>query len=479
MSPKPYPHYKESGTHWRGPVPNHWVELPGLAVLLEKQVRNSGLKEKTVLSLSYGKIIIKQIEKLHGLVPESFETYQIVGPGDIIIRSTDLQNDKVSLRVGEVRDIGIITSAYLCLRAKNGLTARYAYLLLHGFDLMKVFYGLGSGLRQNLSWIDFKRLPFFIPPAEEQEQIVRYLDWKTSQITKFIKAKKRQIELLKEQKQVIISEAVTGKIDVLTGKPYLNYKNSEVKYLGRIPEHWKVRKLKHCIKFLTDYTANGSFADLAKNVTYLEEGFARLVRLTDLRADFENVGVYINENAYEYLAKSKLFGGELLMANVGAYSGYSFVVPKRLNFKASLGPNMYVIFFNQLMNSDFAYFLLNSEPILNSILLTATSTAQPKLNKNNVKEVTVPIPSVSEQIALLKYLIDNTTLINNAIFRIENEIALIKEYKNSLIIETVTGKVDVRDIMVPDLKEGDIIPDLEETSEAEEVLDDATVDNDL
>ena len=190
MSLKPYPQYKNSGLPWLGDVPKHWDQLPGIAVLSEKQIKNTGLKEKTVLSLSYGKIVIKPIEKLHGLVPDSFETYQIVEPGDIIIRSTDLQNDKVSLRVGEVKNDGIITSAYLCLRPMNGFHSRYAYLLLHGLDLMKVFYGLGSGLRQNLSWTDFKRLPFFLPQLDEQHQIARYLDWKTSQINKVHKSKK-------------------------------------------------------------------------------------------------------------------------------------------------------------------------------------------------------------------------------------------------------------------------------------------------
>src|ERR1035441_8373764 len=108
---KPYPEYKESGLPWLGKIPAHWNEQPGFAVFREKQEKNTGLREKRVLSLSYGRIVIKSADKLHGLVPDSFETYQIVNPGDIIIRSTDLQNDWTSLRVGLVHDRGIITSA--------------------------------------------------------------------------------------------------------------------------------------------------------------------------------------------------------------------------------------------------------------------------------------------------------------------------------------------------------------------------------
>jgi type I restriction enzyme S subunit len=188
VSPQPYPAYKDSGVSWLGKVPAHWSARPGLSQLAEKKVGNAGMIENRVLSLSYGRIVIKPPERLHGLVPESFETYQIVDPGDIIIRSTDLQNDWTSLRVGIVRDRGIITSAYLCLRAKGELNPEFAFQLLHAFDLMKVFYGLGSGLRQNLSFVDFKRLPLFMPPPGEQAGIVRYLDYADLRIRRYITA---------------------------------------------------------------------------------------------------------------------------------------------------------------------------------------------------------------------------------------------------------------------------------------------------
>ena len=101
---KPYPEYKESGLPWLGRLPQHWDTGPGFAAFREKRIKNIGMQENKVLSLSYGRIVVKPPEKLHGLVPDSFETYQIVDPGDIIIRSTDLQNDWTSLRVGLVRE---------------------------------------------------------------------------------------------------------------------------------------------------------------------------------------------------------------------------------------------------------------------------------------------------------------------------------------------------------------------------------------
>lgn len=152
----PYPEYRPSAVEWLGDVPAHWDILPGRACFTEKKEPNTGLKESTVLSLSFGKIVVKPEEKLHGLVPESFETYQVVDPGDIIIRPTDLQNDWNSLRFALSSHRGIITSAYLCFHTEEVLDRRYGHLLLHTYDLKKIFYGLGSGLRQNLNWSDFK-----------------------------------------------------------------------------------------------------------------------------------------------------------------------------------------------------------------------------------------------------------------------------------------------------------------------------------
>ena len=107
-------------------------------------------------------------------------------------------------------------------------------------------------------------------------------------------------------------------------------KDSGIEWIGEIPKEWSIGRIKNVIAILTDYTANGSFGDLAKNVQYLDgEGFARLVRLTDLRENLNNeAGVYVSESAYKYLAKSSLYGNEILVANVGAYAGLFCMMPE-------------------------------------------------------------------------------------------------------------------------------------------------------
>ena len=249
---KPYPAMKNSGVGWLGEVPEHWEVTPGRSCFYEKKEPNIGMVEETVLSISYGQIVIKPKEKLRGLVPESFETYQVVDPGDIICRPTDLQNDHTSLRFGISNDRGIITSAYICFGTKKLLDRHFGYLLFHAYDLKKIFYGLGSGLRQNLGWEDFKYLPCALPPLPEQAAIVRFLDHARRRIRRYIRAKQKLIGLLEEQKQAIIHRAVTRGLD-----PNVPLKPSGVEWLGDVPEHWFVKRIKYLMNVVDRRSKTG------------------------------------------------------------------------------------------------------------------------------------------------------------------------------------------------------------------------------
>ena len=249
---------------WLGEIPAHWRVQPGFSTFRQKQQKNVGLVESTVLSLSYGRIIVKPVEKLHGLVPASFETYQIVNPGDIIVRPTDLQNDWTSLRVGIARDRGIITSAYLCLQPIAALSPDYLFYLLHSYDLLKVFYGMGSGLRQNLDFSDLKRMPVVVPPPSEQAAIVRFLEHIDRRVNRFVSAKRRLVALLNEQKQAIIHRAVTRGLD-----PDVQLKPSGVAWLGDVPEHWAVKKLKWLARFNPSKSELGEKVQPDSRVTFL------------------------------------------------------------------------------------------------------------------------------------------------------------------------------------------------------------------
>lgn len=203
-----YESYKDSGVKWLGQIPSHWEIVPGKAIFDENKTKNTNNSETFVLSLSYGNIIPKR-DINEGLVPENYSGYQIVEPGYIIIRCTDLQNDKVSLRTGHVNHHGIISGAYLGLKPKNGINSRFMHYLLHNWDVSKELYRYGSGLRQSLSWSDIKYLLLAMPPIQEQEAIVAYLDKVTGEINRAIEAQQKMIDALNERKQIIITRAVT------------------------------------------------------------------------------------------------------------------------------------------------------------------------------------------------------------------------------------------------------------------------------
>ena len=190
-----------------------WEVRYGKSIFTENKRKNKMLENKTILSLSYGKIIVKSSPD-SGLVPAEYSGYQLLSPGDIVIRCTDLQNDQKSQRIGFVEVGGIITSAYLGLKVNDGINSRYIAYWLKNWDATKEIYRYGSGLRQSLSWVDLKYLPIPLPPLSEQEEIVKYLDVETGRIDRAIEVKRRQIELLRERRQIVIDEVVTGKVRV-------------------------------------------------------------------------------------------------------------------------------------------------------------------------------------------------------------------------------------------------------------------------
>lgn len=208
---------KDSGMEWIGEIPQNWSVQPLYTLFKERKNKNTKGKEQNLLSLSYGNIIRKNINQLGGLLPASFTTYSIVEKNDIIIRPTDLQNDRKSLRTGLVREHGIITSAYIDLMPLNNTNSAFYHYQLHAYDIEKVFYNMGNGVRQGLNYKEFKKIKLIVPPTNVANEIVIYLDDKTSQIDKIISEKQKQLSLLSDYKNSLIFQYVTGKKQVPIG----------------------------------------------------------------------------------------------------------------------------------------------------------------------------------------------------------------------------------------------------------------------
>ena len=222
---------KLSSISWVKNIPYNWSEETLIEVAEEQKIKNVGLAETNLLSLSYGKIIEKDINTTEGLLPFSFEGYQIVYPGNIILRLTDLQNDRKSLRTGISTTKGIITSAYTCLKVRgNIILPEYLHLQLHSADLCKVFYGMGGGVRQSIGFKEIRNLIIAIPPIEEQRRILDVAKQIDNQSNLLIEKYREQISALNDLKQRLISDVVTGQIDVR------NIEIPEYEYVDEEPE---------------------------------------------------------------------------------------------------------------------------------------------------------------------------------------------------------------------------------------------------
>lgn len=421
-----YSEYKDSGVKWLGEIPSHWEVVRGLAVFSENKNKNTQLENSIVLSLSYGKIIVKK-DIDSGLVPEEYSSYQIVKPGFIIVRSTDLQNDKTSLRIGYVCNEGIITSAYLGLQVKGNNNDKYLYYFLHDWDITKEIYRHGNGLRQSLSWNDLRDVNVLLPPLSEQDAIVRYLDSATSKIDKAIAMQQKMIDLLNERKQIIIQNAVTKGLD-----DKVEMKDSGVEWIGMIPKHWEILKLKRCAFIKTGTTPP------TNERKYFEGG--RISWFTP--GDMNNMHLeFASKMITQKAIDDKV--GRLFPAKTIYFVGIGATVAKvsACDFEASSNQQINAIICNKSLDYRFATYVLKSEQEF--IRNMANYVTLPIINQSDTGLIDMIVSPKSEQQAIVAYLDKQMQRFDSAISNCRRQIALLQERKQIIINEVVTGKVKV------------------------------------
>jgi type I restriction enzyme, S subunit len=437
---KPYSAYKDSGVSWLDVVPEHWNVLPLSSVYQQKQVKNKGLLEDTVLSLSYGRIIVRPKEKLHGLVPESFETYQVVDPNDIIIRPTDLQNDKVSLRVGQVEQRGIITSAYMCLRTYGSLSAKYGYALLNTYDLLKVFYGYGSGLRQNLDFTCIKRMPVLVPPVEEQAAIAHFLAYADRRIRRYIHTKQKLIKLLEEQKQVVINEVATHGLD-----HNVLLRPSGIEWLGDIPEHWSVKRIRHLVDVYGPGIQMGPFGSSLTTLAEQPTGYKLYGQENTISGDFEKGQRWLLATQYQLLKKYEIRPKDIVLTRKGSI-GQCRLVPEGIQTGIADSDTIRVRLDSSQLEADFFVLLLHDASyIQRQVTATRRGAVLSGLNTMTVANLCLAVPPRDEQVLLMKEIYAQVAEFASAIENTKTAISLLHEFRTRLIADVVTGKLDVRE----------------------------------
>lgn len=402
-----YADVKESGIPWIGTVPAHWNIRTLYQLVTRVNNKNADLTEQNLLSLSYGKIKRRDINTNDGLLPASFDGYNIIEAGDIVLRLTDLQNDHTSLRVGHATERGIITSAYTTLRPIDAAHSRFLYYLIHAFDLKKGFYGMGSGVRQGLNYDEVKELRIVIPPQEEQDAIVRFLDEHCAKIDELIDEAKSSIEDYELWKKSVIYEAVTKGLN-----PSVPMIESGVDIIGLYPQNWKICRTRFLCSIMTGNQDTQNAVPNGKYPFYVRSPIVS-------RAD---VFTYDGEG--------------ILMAGDGAGAGRVF---HHATGKYAIHQRVYCLYdFVNILPRFFFYYIENRFSV--EMEKGSAQSTVPSVRLPMLLDFKVCVPPVGEQKEIVEKLDSIVSDINSSISSKKAFIDDLEKYKRSLIYEAVTGK---------------------------------------
>lgn len=425
---------KNSGIEWIGEIPVGWDVTLLSALFKERKCKNKGMIETNLLSLSYGNIKRKDITSNEGLLPDSYETYNIIENGNIVFRLTDLQNDKRSLRTGLCKERGIITSAYITLELEQKDNPAYMYYLFHTYDLCKVFYGMGDGVRQGANYEDLKKLRVIRPSSPEQHRISAYLDTKCEKIDSIIARQQEVIEKLKAYKLSVITEAVTKGLN-----PDVRMKDSGVEWIGDVPEHWENRKLKTLVSMISKGTTPST---IGKDI--LVEGKVRFLKAENIQNNQIQCEpeFYIDEETDEILKRSRLKESDILYVIAGATIGKTAIMESSF-LPANTNQAVSFIRLNDVKNAKYVWYYLQSNYIKVILNQLSVQSAQPNLSMEDMGNFYVCFPPEDERAIIANYLDKKCSAIDSAIAKKQAIIEKLTAYKKSLIYEVVTGKREV------------------------------------
>ena len=426
-----YEKTKDSGIEWIGSVPSHWRVHTLYQLVTQVKEKNSNLQEKNLLSLSYGKIKRKDIDSPDGLLPASFDGYNIIEDGDIVLRLTDLQNDHTSLRVGLATERGIITSAYTTLRPIDTSNSKYLYYLLHAFDLKKGFYGMGSGVRQGLNYAEVKELRIVLPSQKEQDAIVYFLDDQCSEIDLAIDEAKSSIQDYKTLKANIISTTVLSGLDGDVDK-----RKCRIEWVPSIPSHWDTARFvyKNWIRSRLGWKG-------LKAEEYVEDGYPFLsaFNINNNYLCWEQLN-YITQERYDESPEIKLRVGDILLVKDGAGIGKCARIDSLPLGESTVNGSLAVITPNEDLDYRYEYYYLQCNVFQNIIARLRNGMGVPHLTQEAMKEIVIPLPPREEQEQIANFLDTECRKIDE-IIELKNLLIIeLEMYKRSLIFETVTGK---------------------------------------
>lgn len=418
---------KDSGVEWLESIPETWNLLQLGSLFSEHKHKNIGMQSSNLLSLSYGNIIRKNINATDGLLPESFEGYNVIDAGDIVLRLTDLQNDQRSLRVGLCGENGIITSAYTTLRRRNdAISSKYFYYLLHSYDVRKGFYGMGAGVRQGLNYAGVRKIMLTVPSEREQTAIAECLDQKIAQVDTLIANVQAQIEKLKAYKQSLITEVVTKGLD-----PNAPMKDSGVEWMGKIPSHWKTTRIKNLFELRNERNVEADLANVNLISLYTDLGVMQhsdIIETTGNRA--------VTAEGYKIVHNNDIVVNIILcwMGAIGM-SKYDGVTSPAYDVYRPINGT----------DSEYYHYLFRTNRFSGECYRYGRGIMMMRWRtySSEFRSISVPCPPEDEQKQIVASLNRKCSQIEQLISLKESKIEKLQQYKRSLIYEYVTGKKEV------------------------------------
>ena len=428
---KPYPSMKDSGVEWLDMIPEHW-EIRRMKTLLRERSKK-GFPDKPLLAATQTKGVVRkeQYENRTVLALKDLHLLKLVRVGDFVISLRSFQGG-----IEYAREQGIISPAYTILYPVE--RDNHAYLA-HVFKSEPYIENLSlfvTGIRQgqNIDYEKLSRAPFPYPPHPEQTAIVRFLDHADRRIRRYIRAKQRLITLLEEQKQALIHQIVTGRIDVRTGQPYPAYKPSGVEWLGDVPEHWELRRVKQSAQVL-----RGKFTHRPRNDPSLYDGpypFIQTGEVARAERAITNYRQTLNERG---LAVSRMFPAGTLVMTIAANIGDVAI----LDFEACFPDSVVGFVPRNGLERDFLYYVFRA--MKPELLREAPVNTQGNLNMDRIGSRGIAIAPALEQRLIVRQIEASMARLKTVTDQARRGISLLREYRTRLIADVVTGKVDVRE----------------------------------
>jgi len=420
-----YERYKDSGIEWIGEIPEHW-EVGKLKTLLTP-VSKKNRPELPLLSVVREKgVILRDVEDQesnHNFIPDDLSNYKVVEKGQFVMNK--MKAWQGSYGVSEYT--GIVSPAYYVFKLSSVQPKFFHIAIRSKSTYVPFFMRASDGVRigqWDLSKDRMKEILFYIPPKDEQEKIVFFIKDKTAQIDKAITLKEQLIERLKERRQILINDAVTKGLDKT-----VKMKDSGIEWIGEIPEHWEVRKL----RTLLTPVSKKNRPELPLLSVVREKG----VILRDIE-DQESNHNFIPDDLSNYKVVEK---GQFVMNKMKAWQGSYGVC----EYTGIVSPAYYVFKLNKVQ-PEFFHIAIRSKSTYVPFFMRASDgvrIGQWDLSKDRMKEIPFYIPPKDEQEEIVSFIKDKTAQIDTAIELKQKQIEKLKEYRASLIDSVVTGKVRI------------------------------------